>query len=67
MEFIEIKEGLSVKIDCIESIQRNEEGGALVTMESGISHDTTFPYIQLLQMLEIESNINHEPKQELGI
>lgn len=65
MKFMEIKEGLSVKLSGIESIQRNEEdGGSIVIMKSGSVYKTSFQFIQLLQMVEIELNINEEPKQE---
>lgn len=58
MQFIEIQEGLSVKVDSIESIQFNpENGGSKITMKSGAVHETAFQHIQLLQLIEIEENV----------
>jgi hypothetical protein len=58
MKYIEIKEGLSIQRKQIESIQRHEtSGGSIITMESGVQHETAFQYIQLLQLLEVEETL----------
>lgn len=63
--FIEIKEGVSIRKDDIESIERTskdgfQDNGSKVNMKSGISHESTFPYLNLLQLLEVPKEENKE-------
>jgi hypothetical protein len=51
MKYIEIKDGLSVKIDDIESIERNEDFTCYVRTHHN-TYDSTFPYMVLLELLE---------------
>ena len=56
-KYIEIREGLSILKEGIESIEMlSDDGvqdrGTRVVMKSGEVHEATFPYMAILQLLE---------------
>jgi hypothetical protein len=60
MKFVEIREGLSVKKDCIEALEKTEDGNCRVITQ-GNTFDSTFPYESLralLGMPDIEEKLS---------
>ena len=71
-KYIEIKEGLSILKENIESIEMiSEDGiqdnGSRIIMSSGANHDTTFPYLTILQLLEIPEPEEREHSFSTGL
>jgi len=51
MNYIEIVDGVSIRIDAIESIERKDDLTCVVRTQAN-SYDSTFPYTLLLQLIE---------------
>ena len=54
MKYIEISDGVSIKIDAIEAVERKDDFTSTVHTQSN-SYDSTFPYLVLLELLEKQS------------
>lgn len=67
MEFIEIRDGLSIRKSSVDSIELQEDGSARVFLNSGVIHESTFPYITLLQLIEVSHKDNEENSDIGGI
>ena len=70
--FIEIKSGLSVRKEDVESVERLsndgfQDNGSTVNMKSGKSHESTFPYINLLQLLEVHKEGSNQDSMPVEI
>ena len=52
MEFIEIRDGLSIRVDAIEGVERRDELTSTVYTNSN-SYESTFPYRVLIELLGI--------------
>ena len=53
MKYIEIKNGFSVRVDAIETIERKDDLTSTIHTQFN-SYDSAFPYLVLLQLLEKE-------------
>ncbi len=63
MKYIEIVEGLSIRVDAIEAVEKKEDLTSIVRTQFN-SYDSTFPYDVLLQLLEREEIPEEKRKQE---
>ena len=59
MKFIEVSEGLSIRIDEIEAISKREDMVSTVHTHHN-SYDSTFPYEVLLSLIEREYETSEE-------
>ena len=66
MKLIAIRDGLSISIDCIESIEVLDTVSCRVTMKSGNGHTVDAPYGSLLMMVEQMSKDNSATMEKLG-
>lgn len=66
MSFLEIREGLIIKTDRIESIELMDNGGSKIIMESGNTHEVNFRHNQLVQIIKVEENKENKYKQFLA-
>jgi len=53
MKYIEIADGISLRIEAIEAIERKDDLSSLVRTQFN-TYDSAFPYDVLLQLLERE-------------
>lgn len=53
MKYIEIVDGVSIRVDAIEVIERKDDLTCVVRTQFN-TYDSTFPYTTLLQLLERE-------------
>ena len=67
VKFIEIRDGLSVCIDEIEAIQKNENGMTCSVFVGTNTFQSTFPYSVLLSLLERQTEEEPKEKEELNI
>lgn len=68
-KFIEIKPGLSIKKEDIESIQILSEddiqdNGSRIVMESGATYDSVFPYLTMLKLLEFQASVEAKAQED---
>ena len=54
MRFIEVKEGVSIDIDQIESLEKKDDFTTTVYTHHHV-YEASFPYMALLQLLEMET------------
>ena len=54
MKYVEIKEGFSVKKEDIIAIEKMGEYLSNLHMNNGQIYETNFPYLTMLQLLEIQ-------------
>lgn len=66
MSFLEIKQGLIIKTDQIESIELMDTGGSKITMESGNIHEVNFRHNQLMQIIRMEERNEDKHRQFLA-
>jgi len=66
MEFIELREGLSVRIEEIEAVIRNADGMTSTVYTCNNNYESTFPYEVILSLIQQKKE---EPgrKEELNI
>jgi hypothetical protein len=67
MDYIEISEGLSVRIEAIETVVRNDDGLTCTVKTSWNSYQSTFPYNVLLELIQRKEIKEPERKEELNI
>ena len=67
MKFIEIKSGLSIRIDEIEAIGVGESPMVSKVYTHHTTYDSTFPYSVLLELLENSLKEGNIEQQELNI
>ena len=60
MKYLEIKEGLSIKVEEIEAIERVDEYNCTIYTNHNL-YASTFPYMTLLSIVE---NANEEKEKE---
>ena len=53
MKYIEIVDGVSIRLDAIEAIERKDDLTCVVRTQFN-TYDSSFPYTTLLQLLERE-------------
>jgi hypothetical protein len=68
-KYIEVREGLSILKKSIESIEMLsgdgiQDNGTRIVMNSGDVHESTFPYITLLKLLETPEAIPAQSIEE---
>lgn len=66
MEYLEIKEGLSIRVCEIEAVEVGV-GNTSIIHTHHKSYDSTFPYEVILQLLEIREEKPQEEKQGMNI
>ena len=71
MKYIEVSEGVSVKIEDIESVSQSDDGLTSIIKTDYNTYKSTFPYSVLLELLETNQDNRVEEKemqrQELNI
>lgn len=66
MQYIELRDGFSVRKDAIEAIERKDELTSIVKTNFN-SYESVFPYDVLLQLLEREELPTQTETQTLNI
>lgn len=65
LKYIEIKEGLSVKVDDIEAVGYGDNEFTSRVYTHHNAYDSTFPYMVLLELLEIsDANQGKEEREK---
>ena len=59
MEYVEIKDGFSVKKDDIIAVERAGEYQTYLHMNNGKIFETNFPYMTILNLLENEKEVDN--------